>query len=1026
MKKKYLLTSLVLAGAFTSTVSLNAFKPTETNHGHKKITLGVLDVNYNYGSNSLEKFKTKLNNGREESFTPEAADHVYQGNRSTDQFWASFKVKGEKIDLVGELSEPTAHCDDELIDQCRKRIKDLKESVIKKLRNYIADDDPQKLGHARGDLGKAIHTIQDFYAHSNYADLNNDASIYQPLTQISTISSWSENTDVCEPREISSLKPLGGFSSNGGNFRLFSKGLDKSQYTTGYFTHRSFGGISTASDTNGSKCDHGVEVSGLWLSGISKDLPYAPLDDDDNLKDRVQPTLVHNRASNQAAHHTKEFLNLLISDIRKVGSAEDQDKMIKALLGIEDEPVYGFIIDSTGSMSSIITGVKNQIQSLINRVMSDSTKDDSSVQERQFLMVSFNDPDVGEVNIGNAEVIKNAVGSLSADGGGDCPEKANTGILKAVKAAPSKSRLFVFTDASSNDGELAGQIASIAKEKEITINYAVSGSCSPIDPSYYAVANATGGQVILVDHTSSSVEAAFTTIDIDNSSTTTQPVLITSGQTNLNKSFEIDVEKNADRLSILANSSVGAISFLSPSGEVVASSKIQINNFIGGKGLKVSNPEAGKWIVQLNTTDQTEYNIRADISSETYIKSVKFLDPVQTGKFEHEGYQIYGNEPVLGNNRLEVVFSKLMSEANAKLIKADGSLIKEVKLRKEDDVNFAGTVDVTSDVYRVVVIAKDSAGQNFERIYGAQIDPRNFLLELVNTSDLMLKGSAQMRFKIKNFGDQDTYTIEAVSDIAKIESIKNQSFSLEKNAENDVFINVSVGDADVSKLHNIVIKAKNSKGQQQTFTHSFELDVDTDEDGISDQVEQSGYGEQLDFDGNGDGIADWKQANVVSMFSRQKRGYFTYAVPTDVQFSKASSISLENTKPENYIYDLAKFTLKGKVKDGVKVDLYIHNHVLGGAYHAFDNELKVETLISNSSALANKLSFTLKNNDVIDLSPEDDLIMHIGGLKNVQFSIHQDNAQENQSKKKSGGGSLSIGFLASLLSLALLRRRFRK
>lgn len=1022
MKKKYLSVALILAGAFTTTISLNAFKPNEATHGHKLITLGILDTDYHYGGFSVDKFKTKLSDGREVSFTSEAADHVFQGNRSTDQFWASFKVKGEEIDLVGELSEPSAHCDDELINQCRQRITSLKESVIERLKDYISSENPQQLGHARGDLGKALHTIQDFYAHSNYADLNLDASIYRPLTENARIVGWGTAINVCEPRFISPLIPLGGFSTNGGNFKLFQQGLEKTQYTTGYFTNRSAAGISTASDRNGSKCDHGLENPGRWLSGIAKDVPYAPLDDDEQLKDRTQPTAIHSRASNQAAHHSKEFLNLVIADIRKVGDAEQQDKMIKALLGIEDEPVFGFVIDNTGSMSDIITGVKNQIQSLIDRVIADTSTDNSSVQERQFLMISFNDPDVGEVNIGNAETIKNAVAALSAYGGGDCPEKANSGILKAVQAAPSKSRLFVFTDASSNDGELAGQIVSLAKEKEMIVNYAVSGSCSPIDPSYYEVANATGGQVIVVDHSTSAVEAAFTTIDIDSSATTTQPVLISSGKTEVNQSFAINVEKNANRLSVLVNSSVGDIQFISPSGAVVASSKIQINDFIGGKGLKVTSPEAGQWLVKLNTTSQTEYNIRADISSESYIKSLKFLDPIATGKFEHEGYQVYGNEPVLGTNRVEVVFSKSMSEAVAKLLKADGSVLKEVKLTKENELNFAGSVDVTSDVSRVAITAKDNAGQSFERIHGAQIDPQSFLLELINTSEFMLNGTGQMRFKVKNFDAKETYTIEATSAVAKVESIKNKKFNLEPNKEQEIFIDLVIGDANVDQLHKIVVKATNSKGQQQTFIHSFVLDADTDGDGISDRVEQGGYGKQIDFDGNGDGIADWEQANVISLFSRQKRGYMTYAVAKGVQFTQSSSVSLEDTDSASYPYDLAKFTLKGNVKEDVNVELYLHHHVLASGYHAFRNDLKTDSLLSNTSELKNKLSFSLKNNNETDLAAEDTLITHIGGVKDVQFAIHQDPPQN----KKSSGGSASTGILIGLFGLILIRRKFRK
>ncbi|WPC35428.1 VWA domain-containing protein [Acinetobacter sp. YWS30-1] len=1023
MKIKYLVVALSMAGALTTTISLQAFKPTETAHGHKKITLGILDENYHYAGFSIDKFSTQLNDGKTVSFTPEAAEHVYQGNRSTDQAWASFKVKGEKIDLEGELTNPVAHCDDELIDECRSRIEALKIKVIYLLSEYIKTENPQSLGHARGNLGKALHTIQDFYAHSNFADLNTHVTTYQPLTKTSPISAWAKDITVCQSRSWSVSKPIGGFSTNGGNFKLIEKGLDKTKYTTGYFTKRSFLGTSTASDIGGVKCDHGVEMSGLWLSGISKDVPYAPLDDVETLKDRTTPTEIHSRASNQAAQHTKVFLSQLISDIKRFGTAEDQDKMIKALLGIEDEPLYGFIIDDTGSMSDIINGVKNQIQNLIDRVLNEAGSDDSSILTRQFLMVSFNDPHVGEVKIADAETIKNAVANLYAHAGGDCPEKANTGILKAVQAAPSQSKLFVFTDASSNDRHLAGQISAIAKEKNITINYAVSGSCSPIDPSYYEVAHASGGQVILVDHTSEAVSAAFTSIAIDNMATNTQPALISTGQLKEERIFEVNVEPNAKRLSILTNLSNGDIRFIAPNGvEISPSTDIQVNEFIGGKGLKVTNPSPGKWRIRLSPDSTADYSIRSDISSETYIKAVRFLDPTPTGKFGHEGYQNYGNEPVVGQNRIELVLSQGMIEASAFLLDREGAVLKEVQLSRENDTNFSGVTDVTAETARVVIKAKNASNQLFERIYAIQISPRSFLLELANASELMPNATGQLRFKLKNFDLKDTYTITTQSDAANVQAISNQEVTLDRNTEAQISIDVTTGEAQLNAQHLILVTATNSKGEQQTFNYVFELDKDTDNDGISDRIEQGGYGLNPDFDGNDDGIADWQQANVVSMFSRQKRGYLTYAAPQDVQFSQTSSISLDHTESDDYDYDLSKFSLTGNVKMGAKLNLYLHNNVIAKDYFSFNQALSSSQAIPFSKH-TNHFTLELKNNDDYDLAPEADKITHIGGVKSIQFSIYRE--QESEAKKKTKSGSMSLFFIGGIVSLLLLRRKLK-
>ncbi|MCH7335515.1 hypothetical protein [Acinetobacter sp. NIPH 2699] len=1021
MSRNLYISSLIISGFLLPTSISNAFKPNETLHGHKKITLGVLDHGYSYGTLGVDKFKTKLSDGREVAFTTEAAEHVFQGNRSTDQAWASFKVKGEKIDLVGELSNPVAHCDDELIDECRQRIVKLKDSVIQKLQQYIQTENPQTLGHARGDLGKALHTIQDFYAHSNYADLNNNSHFYQALTLTQSIQSWGKTADVCQPRIYSLLKPVGGFSSNGGNYVLAANGLNTSRYTTGYFTHRSFAGVSTAADENGVKCDHGVEIAPMWLSGIAKDVPYAPLDNDEDLKKRPAPTPIHARASYQAALHTNEFLKQVIQDIRKTGTLAQQDDMIKALLGIEDEPLYGFIIDDTGSMSAIITGIKNQIQKLIDRIIENSSTDTTSVQEKQFLMVSFNDPNVGEVKIGNAEAIKNAVGALYAHAGGDCPEKANTGILKAVQKAPTKSRLFVFTDASSNDGELASQIINLAKDKEITISYAVSGSCSPIDPSYHAVANATGGQVILVDHNSQSVEAVFTSIDIDHLSNQTQPVLITSGETNKDIRFDLYVEDNTDRLSILVNASAGNIRFISPSGQVISSDKVQIHEFIGGKGLKVTKPEVGKWTIQITTNGISQYDIRADISSPSYIKSIKFLDPIPTGKFEHEGYQVFGHEPVIGENRIEVMFSSPMKEATAILIDRNGVIQKQVPLQKEDSENFAAHTSITTALSHITIQAIDTKGNHYQRVYGAQFTPKEFKLELIDSSELMPNNTGQLRFKVTNLAEKNEFTVNAISDHVKIDSIDHKKIVLEQNIDQIFTVNLNTENTSLGDSHSVLISVKDKQGEVQYFNYVFTLDQDTDGDGISDYIEQGGYGQNLEFDGNNDGIPDWKQANVVSLFSRQKRGYFTYAVPNGVNFQKVTSISLNDLEAKDYPYDLTRFDLVSTTDKDIKVQLFLHYNVIAAGYHAFDQDLNKSQEL-NTNHTGQYLSFTLTNN----LSDSNDKISHIGGLKEVQFSEHKEHAEPKPpSVKKSKSGSWSFTALLALCSLLLLRRKIK-
>ena len=69
--------------------------------------------------------------------------------------------------------------------------------------------------------------------------------------------------------------------------------------------------------------------------------------------------------------------------------------------------------------------------------------------------------------------------------------------------------LFLFTDASAKDSGLFANVDATATKKKITINFALFGSCSPIDPGFIATASATGGQVFLFSTASAKPGPSF-------------------------------------------------------------------------------------------------------------------------------------------------------------------------------------------------------------------------------------------------------------------------------------------------------------------------------------------------------------------------------------------------------------------------------------------------------------------------------------------------------------------------------------
>ena len=72
------------------------------------------------------------------------------------------------------------------------------------------------------------------------------------------------------------------------------------------------------------------------------------------------------------------------------------------------------------------------------------------------------------------------------------------GMLAALGPMDPGGQFFVFTDASAKDSALPESVIALAQSKKIRVDFVLFGSCSPIDPGYIQIANATGGQVFFL------------------------------------------------------------------------------------------------------------------------------------------------------------------------------------------------------------------------------------------------------------------------------------------------------------------------------------------------------------------------------------------------------------------------------------------------------------------------------------------------------------------------------------------------
>ncbi len=899
MKSKKFIHVAMLGALLATSVILGlqvarAFKPNNEDHGHRRITKQVLTTGYDYQNTSVPGYSTTLSSGQVVKFTEQAAEDVVTGNRSTDAVaFETVTVNGVVFFAEAELDNPAAHCDDELVALCSDRIVKLRDEVIAHLKAYALASDEQRsacpfgycpmkvaLGQARIKFGKALHTIQDFYAHSNYSDSRDNGTTYGMLTT-------GISKDYFASRIGNECMPV----NNGGNFELVksSSGQD-AVYTTGFFSKAGAAG----SDKEGAaRCDHGLGP----INGINKDSMVGPTEGP------------HVHASYLAALHTREFTAQVVALINTAAGVtnEQRDFMIASLMGIDLEvPLIGFVVDTTGSMGPIIDGVKTQIQKIINDSV--GTADSAT---KKFLILDYGDPDVGTAFIGNATQVKDRANGLYPAGGEDCPELTNTGLKRALEAAPGKSSLYVFTDASSKDGSLAAEVKALAQNKKIAVTYLVTGSCSPIDPTYYEISAASGGQVLLADHTSSGVAAAFTGISIEASGVVMRPVHLESGTFSGTKEITVPVEAGAARLSILATSDLGTISFYTPAGTLVTETQ-QITDFLGGKGLRVANPATGLWKVVYTSLASTAYSNKADVAGSIDYASLVFTSTEASGRVGHEAYMPYQGMPPIGPVRLEATVKGGIVNPVFDAIAEDGRTLGSGTMSRFAGDLWVGSASIGTEPFRMRVRGTDAVGAAVSRVLPTLYSGKNFELKFVDVPKLTLGLPNKLYLSVRNAGGAGDVDISAATGMGTVISTIPATVSLPVGSTTVVEIVVALPSAtSTADIPQLTVVASSS-GVTETLTVGYSVFADQDGDGIPDELEMGPAGSNPTYDGNGDGIADRTQANVLSLYSRSKNAYISMWIDGPGRFELASAARTPaETGTNTFPFDLFDFKIVG-------------------------------------------------------------------------------------------------------------------
>ncbi|GAA6216347.1 von Willebrand factor A domain-containing protein 7-like [Lates japonicus] len=468
---------------------------------------------------------------------------------------------------------------------------------------------------ARETLGKVLHTLQDFYSHSNWVELGYTEPYINLIRPDLPLENLADvNTATCSDC-------ASGTCPN----PILPNILKEKKLTSGYM------GIFSSAKPKG-KCSHGGEGD-LTSTAV----PRGGINKDERRSDNVA---FHTAAVNAA---TAASLQLL-EDIRLAVGDNDFLRM----MGIARSSVVCFVIDTTGSMSDDIDEARAVVYEIIDSKK--GTQDEPS----EYILVPFNDPSFGPmIRTTDPDKMKKEISKLKATGGGDIPEMCLSGLQLALTGAPASSHIYVFTDAIAKDIALKDTIVALIRRTKSTVSFFMTGASRRRRRSiraasfddYKDLALASGGQAIQV---SKKQLPEATDVILDTSTSALVTVLQRARQPGKQETFPFMLDESLQNVTIYITGTSITFTLTNPAGvsqsNTEASGKLGTIKTVGNlRRIRLSADKlTGTW--QLNIKSNQPYTLKVTGQS-----TITFIyDFVESFKGPHPGYAVLSGRPQTG------------------------------------------------------------------------------------------------------------------------------------------------------------------------------------------------------------------------------------------------------------------------------------------------------------------------------------------------------------------------------------------
>ncbi|XP_048024996.1 von Willebrand factor A domain-containing protein 7 [Megalobrama amblycephala] len=653
--------------------------------------------------------------------------------------------------LSATRSDPVYHFDSESVEGATQMLREFwsQTVLLTQFKEYQG---------ARRSLGQLFHSLQDFYSHSNWVEMGQQALYLHLLhPEEPSVPVASADTPTC-----AACYRFSCYNN------LLEKMIRQTEplLTTGYF--------STYPVKPPGKCSHGGILDSSRHQGAEGGIN----------KDSTSPLFSpHHFLHKEAAHLATTATLRVLQDLRK----EVGPKSFLRLFSVQQPPALVFVMDTTGSMFEEITAARRRAFSIIQA----REKSQRTTLPGTFILVPFHDPGFGPVmETDDPHQFMQYMDDLMALGGGDEPEMCLSALQLALTHSPPLSEIFVFTDASPKDHHLQRVVQALILEKQTKVNFLLTEdpnlkgrergmrkrkrreTLSPDRFSLYSsISSLSGGMTIFT--TKKDIHNVSAIVE-DTTTSSKVTLLHTEGESDSSNSFRVD--KAVTKVMLHITGQLTHCELVSPSGaqQSLPGTDGPLAMLDSSKGLyRVSllpPLEIGIWQLSIKAIGPTTFSILGDSSLDFLYYFAKESNETHPGLMKIEGSPIAGVPVFLVVAVTGLSPSEEASFSHMTLLGPKGESLQKVLLNSSSSHwsgdELVGYMDsVPRMPFTMHLSGKDGRGNLLERVSTEMIQPTHVQIQVLSAPQLLPGHSSTVLFEIFNHGPNRHFSLSAEDDL---------------------------------------------------------------------------------------------------------------------------------------------------------------------------------------------------------------------------------------------------------------------